>query len=81
MKRKFRARCRCCGEFEDAHHDFDPMPGHCQCFYLEWGSDDIPEPCAEFISPPDAVGPRRRCVRCEHNEQCHAAYWAEEKTE
>lgn len=79
MKREFRARCRCCGEFE--HHDFDPMPGYCQCHYSEWGDDEIPVPCAEFVPPPDAVGPRRHCVRCEHDEQCHAAYWAEEKTE
>lgn len=77
MKRKFRARCRCCGELEDAHHDFVPMPGHCQCLYWEWGRD-IPDPCQEFVAPNDDSG---RCARCEHGEECHAAYWAEEKTQ
>jgi hypothetical protein len=79
MTKFFQRRCRCCGEFEDSHHDFVPMPGHCQCLYLEWG-DNITEPCSEFVPPPAVVGPRRDCVRCEHGEQCHAAYWAKKES-
>ena len=59
--------CKVCGEFEEVHHEFDPvMPGECICPPGEWG-DEVTEVCAMFEGIDGQA-----CRNCEHDRECHA---------
>jgi len=66
-------RCICCGLPEEDHHIFMPprIPQGCQCDPRDWGDPaNIPPPCNQFEP---WAGDASACVRCEHDEACHAA--------
>ena len=61
--------CKICGEPEQDHHMFDPMPLGCVCSHQSWFSvNTIPAVCEKFISNSS----EDICSVCCHDVECHS---------
>jgi len=73
--------CKVCGKLESEHHEFEPamVDKDCKCDPSGWGAF-VKEICGKFTLDEEMLETygERRCLNCEHGEECHTKKGSDE---